>query len=313
MVITMAKRTDFIVLGLILLIVAGGLFYYTTIPLQRTVTTQEYVTKERIEIRERIVPQEKLVKRTREVIVYTNSTIIDSSKDFEPNEYITLGEPLLKPNDRIRYIITTDQNKRDIERWFEFKIVDSRNYELWLSQQAYNAYYDAPIGTIELNSFWTVPASAGIQQYRIILSNRLFAYSKRIEYTIIKQESSTTRQEYLETVIENVTETYEEKIPYQELETVTKQETYWHDEYRPVAYILGGFGLIGIVVGFLTHAQREKIKRIPGVKQITRTTREQGVLPKCPRCGSKVVPTHIIEDRKKIYKCTYCNHLFELE
>ena len=313
MVITMARRNDFIVLGLILLIVAGGLFYYTTLPFQRTVTTQEYVTKERIEIRERIVPQEKLVKRTRDVIVYTNSTIIDSVKDFEPNDYITLGEPLLKSNDRIKYIITTDPAKRDLERWFEFKIVDSRNYELWLSQQSYTAFYDAPIGTIELNSVWTVPANSGIQQYRIILSNRLFAYSKRITYTIIKQESSTTRQEYLETVIENVTETYEEKVPYQELQTVTKQETFWHDEYRPVSYILGAFGLIGIVVGLLTHAQREKIKRIPGVKRIARTTGEPVNLPKCPLCGSKVVPTHIMEDRKKIYKCTYCQHLLELD
>ena len=116
MVITMARRNDFIVLGLILLIVAGGLFYYTTIPFQRTITTQEYVTKENIVIKERIVPQEKLVKRTRDVIVYTNSTLVDSVKDFLPNDYITLGEPLLKPNDRIKYIITTDPNSRDIER-----------------------------------------------------------------------------------------------------------------------------------------------------------------------------------------------------
>lgn len=313
MVITMAGRNDFIVLGLILLIVAGGLFYYTTIPFQRTVTTQEYVTMERIEIRERTVPQEKLVKRTREVIAYTNSTIIDSVKNFEANEYMVLGEPLLKPNDRIKYIITTDPTKRDIERWFEFKIIDSQNYELWLTQQSYNAFFDAPIGTIELNGIWTVPANSGIQEYRIILSNRLFAYAKTITYTVIKQESFVTRQEYLETVIENVTETYEERVPYQELQTVTKQETFWHDEYRPVAYILGAFGIIGILIGLLTHAQREKIKRIPGVKHIMRTTGVPENLPKCPLCGSKVVPTHIMENRKKIYKCTYCNHLLELE
>ena len=313
MVITMARRNDFIVLGLILLIVAGGLFYYTTIPFQRTITTQEYVTKENIVIKERIVPQEKLVKRTRDVIVYTNSTIVDSVKDFLPNDYITLGEPLLKPNDRIKYIITTDPNSRDIERWFEFKIVDSQNYELWLTQQSYNAFYDAPIGTIELNSVWTVPANSGIQQYRVVLSNRLFAYPKRITYTVIKQESYVTKQEYLETVIENVTETYEEKVPYQELQTVTKQETFWHDQYRPVSYILGAFGIIGIIVGLLTHAQREKIKRIPGVKHITRITGEPENLPRCPLCGSKVVATHVVENRKKLYKCTYCNHLLELE
>ena len=313
MVITMAGRNDFIVLGLILLIVAGGLFYYTTIPMQRTVTTQEYVTLERVEIRERTVPQEKLVKRTREVIAYSNSTIADAVKNFESNEYITLGEPLLKPNDRIKYIITTDSNKRDIERWFEFKIIDSKNYELWLTQQSYNAFFDAPIGTIELNGSWTVPSNSGIQQYKIILSNRLFAYGKTITYTVIKQESFVTRQEYLETVIENVTETYEERVPYQELQTVTKQETFWHDEYRPVAYILGAFGIIGIIIGLLTHAQREKIKRIPGVKHIMRTTEAPVNLPKCPLCGSKVVPTHIMENRKKIYKCTYCNHLLELE
>ncbi|MCC7573653.1 MAG: hypothetical protein KO464_09780 [Candidatus Methanofastidiosum sp.] len=309
----MGRRNDFIVLGLILLIVAGGLFYYTTIPFQRTITTQEYVTKENIVIKERIVPQERLVKRTRDVIVYTNSTIVDSEKNFEPNEYINLGDPLLKPNDRIKYTITTDPNKRDIERWFEFKIVDNQNYDRWINNQAYTAFYDAPIGTIELNNTWTVPETSGIQQYRIILSNRLFAYSKTIKYTIIKQESSVTRQEYLETVIENVTESYEEREPYQELETVTKQETFWHDEYRPVSYILGAFGIIGILVGLLTHAQREKIKRIPVVKSISRRTSGPEVLPKCPLCGSKVVPTHIMEDRKKIYKCTYCNHLLELD
>ena len=313
MVITMPRRTDFIVLGLILLIVAGGLFYYTTLPFQRTITTQEYVTKENIVIKERIVPQEKLVKRTREVIVYTNSTLEDSFKDFQPNDYITVGEPLLKPNDRIKYIITTDPNSRDIERWFEFKILDSRNYDLWLTQQSYNAFYDAPIGTIELNGVWTVPANAGIQQYRVILSNRLFAYPKRITYKIIKQESYVTQQEYLETVIENVTETYEEKVPYQELQTVTKQETFWHDQYRPVAYILGTFGILGVLVGFLTHAQREKLKRISGVKQINRATGELDTLPRCPLCGSKVVPTHIMENRKKLYKCTRCDHLLELE
>ena len=312
MVITMAKRTDFIVLGLILLIVAGGLFYYTTLPLQRTITTEEYVTKERVEIKERIVPQEKLVKRTRDVIVYTNSTIADSEKYFERDEFITLGEPLLKPNDRIKYIINTDENKRNIERWFEFKILDSRNYDLWLNQQSYVAFYDAPSGTIELNDVWTVPAGTGIQQFKIILSNRLFAYPKDITYTVIKQDSSITRQEYLETVIENVKETYEERIPYQELETVTKTETYWHDEYRPVAYILGAFGIIGILVGLLTHTQREKIKRMPGVRHMTRT-KEPSVLPKCPLCGSKVVPTHIMENKKKIYKCTYCQHLLELD
>ncbi|KYC44446.1 MAG: hypothetical protein APG12_01581 [Candidatus Methanofastidiosum methylothiophilum] len=313
MVITMAKRTDFIVLGLILLIIAGGLFYYTTIPFERTVTTQEYVTKERIEIRERVVPKETLVKRTREVIVYTNSTIVDSAKDFQPNEYITLGEPLMKPNDRIKYTITTDPNRRDIERWFEFKIVDNLNYDRWVNNQAYTAFYDAPIGTIELNGVWTVPVNLGIQQYKIILSNRLFAYSKRITYTVIRQESSTSRQEYLETVIENVTETYEERVPYQELETVTRRERFWHDEYRPISYILGIFGLLGIIIGFLTHAQRERIKKIPGIKQIARTNKEPEVLPKCPLCGSKVVPTHIMEDRKKIYKCTYCQHLLELD
>lgn len=309
----MAGRNDFIVLGIILLIVAGGLFYYTTIPFQRTVTTQEYVTMERIEIRERTVPQEKLVKRTRDVIAYTNSTIADAVKNFETNEYITLGDPLMKPNDRIKYIITTDATKRDIEREFEFKIIDSQNYELWLGGNVYDAYYKSPPKTIELNGAWTVPANSGIQQYRIILSNRLFAYAKTITYTVIKQESFVTRQEYLETVIENVTETYEERIPYQELQTVTKQETFWHDEYRPVAYILGAFGIIGIIIGLLTHAQREKIKRITGVKRIMRTTEGPENIPKCPLCGSKVVPTHIMEDRKKIYKCTYCNHLLELE
>ncbi|HII94598.1 MAG TPA: hypothetical protein HA367_02505 [Candidatus Methanofastidiosum sp.] len=309
----MAKRNDFIVLGLILLIVAGGLFYYTTIPFQRTVTTQEYVTLERVEVRERTVPKETLVKRSREVIAYTNSTIADSVKDFEPNDYITLGEPLLKPNDRIKYIITTDPNSRDIEREFEFIILDSQNYELWVGGNAHDAYYKSPKPTIELNDAWTVPANSGIQQYRVILSNRLFAYPKRITYTVIKQESFVTRQEYLETVIENVTETYEERVPYQELQTVTKQETYWHDEYRPIAYILGAFGIIGIIIGLLTNAQKEKIKRIPGIKQITRTTTGPEILPKCPLCGSRVVPTHIVENRKKIYKCTYCNHLLELD
>jgi len=313
MVVTMAKRNDFIVLGLILLIVAGGLFYYTTIPFQRTVTTQEYVTLERVEVRERTVPKETLVKRSREVIAYTNSTIADSVKDFEPNDYITLGEPLLKPNDRIKYIITTDPNSRDIEREFEFIILDSQNYELWVGGNAHDAYYKSPKPTIELNDAWTVPANSGIQQYRVILSNRLFAYPKRITYTVIKQESFVTRQEYLETVIENVTETYEERVPYQELQTVTKQETYWHDEYRPIAYILGAFGIIGIIIGLLTNAQKEKIKRIPGIKQITRTTTGPEILPKCPLCGSRVVPTHIVENRKKIYKCTYCNHLLELD
>jgi len=178
MVTLMAGRNDFIVIGIILLIVAGGLFYYTTIPFEKTYTTQEYVTKERVIIKERTVPQERLVKRTRDVIVYTNSTIVDSSKDFQPDEYITLGEPLMKPNDRIKYTITTDPNKREIERWFEFKIIDSKNYELWVSEQAYTAYYDSPIGTIGLNDAWTVPVNAGIQQYRIILSNRHFAYGK---------------------------------------------------------------------------------------------------------------------------------------
>jgi len=249
---------------------------------------------ERVEVRERTVPKETLVKRSREVIAYTNSTIADSVKDFEPNDYITLGEPLLKPNDRIKYIITTDPNSRDIEREFEFIILDSQNYELWVGGNAHDAYYKSPKPTIELNDAWTVPANSGIQQYRVILSNRLFAYPKRITYTVIKQESFVTRQEYLETVIENVTETYEERVPYQELQTVTKQETC-------------------IIIGLLTNAQKEKIKRIPGIKQITRTTTGPEILPKCPLCGSRVVPTHIVENRKKIYKCTYCNHLLELD
>ncbi len=309
----MERRNHFVVLGIILLIVAGGLFYYTTIPFQRTITTQEYVTLENVVIKERIVPQEKLVKKTRDVIVYTNSTIADSVKYFERDEYITLGEPYLKPNDRIRYIITTDPDKRNIERWFEFKIIDSQNYELWLNQQSYIAFYDAPSGTIELNGAWTAPADSGIKPYKVILSNRLFAYAKEITYKVIKQESSVTRQEYLETVIENIVETYEERVPYQELQTVTKQETYWHDEYRPIAYILGAFGIIGILVGLLTHAQKERIKRIPGIRHITRTTTGPEILPKCPLCGSRVVPTHIVENKKKIYKCTYCNHLLELD
>lgn len=313
MVTLMAGRNDFIVIGIILLIVAGGLFYYTTIPFEKTYTTQEYVTKERVIIKERTVPQERLVKRTRDVIVYTNSTIVDSSKDFQPDEYITLGEPLMKPNDRIKYTITTDTNKREIERWFEFKIIDSKNYDLWISEQAYTAYYDSPIGTIELNDAWTVPVNAGIQQYRIILSNRHFSYGKNITYTIVKQDATVKKQEYLETIIENITETYEEKEPYQELETVTKKETFWYDEYRPISYIMGAFGIIAILLGLLTTSQREKIKTIPGIKQVTRVRHHPENIPKCPICGSKVTSTHIMEDGKELYKCNYCRHLFEIE
>ncbi|HOE93469.1 MAG TPA: hypothetical protein PLK11_07110 [Methanofastidiosum sp.] len=310
----MVRRTHFVVLGLILLIIAGGLFYYTTIPFERTITTQEYVTKERIEILERVVPKEKLVKKTRDVTVYADTTIADSSKEFQRDDYITLGEVLLKPNDRIKFTVTTDPNKREIEREFEFKILDNSNYELWLTQQQPKmVFYNAPPKTIELNDVWTVPAGTGIQQYKIVLSNRMFAYSKKITYLIIKQESSTKREEYLETVIENVTETYEEKVPYQELETITKRERFWHDEYRPISYILGAFGILGILIGMLTYTQREKIKRIPGVRQITRTPSEPVSLPKCPICGSKVAPTHIMENRKKIYKCTYCGRLLELD
>lgn len=309
----MARRNDFIIIGIILLIIGGGLFYYTTIPFEKSYTTQEYVTKERVVIKERNVPQEKLVKRTRDVIVYTNSTIVDSVRDFLPDEYITLGEPLMKPNDRVRYVITTDVNKRDIERWFEFKIIDGQNYSLWLADQAYNAYYDAPIGTLQLNGYWTVPSTAGIQQYKIILSNRHFAYDKRITYNIIKQESTVTRQEYLETVIEYVTETYEEKEPYQELETVVKKEKYWYDEYRPIAYIIGAFGIIAIILGFLTSSQKERIRRMPGVKHVTRNRYSSENLPRCPICGSKVTGTHILEDGKELYKCSYCHHLFDIE
>ncbi|KYC54050.1 MAG: hypothetical protein AMQ74_00195 [Candidatus Methanofastidiosum methylothiophilum] len=309
----MARRNDFIVIGIILLIVAGGLFYYTTIPFERTYTTQEYVTKERVVIKERVVPQEKLVKRTRDVIVYTNSTIADSVRDFQPDEYITLGEPLMKPNDRIRYTITTDSNKRDIERWFEFKILDSRNYDLWLAEQSYTAYYDAPIATIQLNGAWTVPATAGIQQYRIILSNRHFAYGKRITYNVIKQEATFTKQEYLETVIENVTETYEEKEPYQELETVTKKDIFWYDEYRPISYIIGAFGIVAIVLGFLTSSQKERFRKVPSVRHVSRTKYRPETLPRCPLCGAKVTSTHIMEDGKELYKCSYCHHLFDIE
>lgn len=310
----MIRRTHFVVLGLILLIMAGGLFYYTTISFERTVTTQEYVTKERIELIERTVPKETMVKRTRDVTVYANTTIVDSKKDFQKNDYITLGEPLLKPNDRIKFVVTTDSNKRDIEREFEFKILDSINYELWLQDmQPKEVLYSAPRNAIELDGVWTVPADSGIQQYQIVLSNRMYAYSKTISYLIIKQESSTKREEYLEKVIESVTETYEERVPYQELETVTRREAFWHDEYRPISYILGAFGIVGLLIGMLTYTQREQIKRIPGVRQITRTPSGPTNLPKCPICGSKVVPTHIMENRKKIYKCTYCGRLLELD
>jgi len=84
----MSRRNDFIVLGIILLIVASGLFYYTTNPIERTYTAQEYVTKERVILKERTVPHETLVKKTREVIVYSNSTLADSYKDFEVNEFM---------------------------------------------------------------------------------------------------------------------------------------------------------------------------------------------------------------------------------
>ena len=114
-------------------------------------------------------------------------------------------------------------------------------------------------------------------------------------------------------VMLGVTETYEERIPYQELVTVERQERYWHDEYRPISYILGAFGILGIAIGFFTHAQSERYKAKPGKERQKTPIKDPKSLPPCPLCSSRVVPTHIIEDGKRIYKCTQCDHIFDLE
>ena len=312
----MSRRNDFIVLGIILLIVASGLFYYTTNPIERTYTAQEYVTKERVILKERTVPHETLVKKTREVIVYSNSTLADSYKDFEVNEFMIIAEPVLKPGNRIKYTITTDITTSDLERWFHFVILDSDNYNLWLTNESHAALFVNEIGEygeIPLVGIWTVPASAGTRQFEIIISNKHFVYPKRIKYTIIKQEAYFTSQEYTQKITEMITETYEEKEPYQELETVTKKAVVFLDEYRPMSYILGAFGILAIMVGLLSDTQREKIKRVRELRHVIRGKYRQQDIPKCPNCGSTVIDTHIIEDRVELYKCANCQHLFEMK
>ena len=308
----MSRRNDFIVLGIILLIVAGGLFYYTANPVERTYTTQEYVTKERVVTKERIVPHETLVKKTRDVIVYTDSIIKDSYKDLQPGDFSIIAEPILKSSDRIKYTITTDSSTSAIERWFQFVILDSKNYDLWVTDQTYDAYYESPIGEVQLNGIWKVPVTTETKQYKLVISNKSFAYPKRVKYTIIKQEASVTTQEYSQKVTENVTETYEVKEPYQELETVTKKEVVSLDAYKPISYIIGAFGILAILIGFMT-AQREKIKRIEDFRQAIRAKYRPQDIPRCPNCGSKVIDTHIREDGVELYKCTFCNHLFDMK
>ncbi len=309
----MKKRTDFIILGVVLLLVAGGLFYYTTIPFERTVETQEYVTKEEVVMRERTVPQERLVRRTREAVTYTDTTLADTTRNFDRDQYIVIADVVLKPKDRIKFDISTDPQRPRIQREFEFIILDDENYNLWRQDRVHTAHYKSPAGATEIAGYWTVPDDAPIRRYRIVLSNRHFAFSKTLTYQVIKQESSITTEEYLERVVEEVTETYEERIPYQELVTVERQERYWHDEYRPISYILGAFGILGIAIGFFTHAQSERYKAKPGKERQKTPIKDPKSLPPCPLCSSRVVPTHIIEDGKRIYKCTQCDHIFDLE
>lgn len=311
----MKKRTDFIVLGIILFIVAGGLFYYTTIPFERTVQRQEVVTIEDIVIRERTVPRERLVRETENVVNYTDRTLADTAREFAIEDYIVVSEIILKPKDRIKFNISVTPGALALADYFEFLIVDLQNYNLWLQNRAYTAYYSTPSGGAEreLSGFWTVPDDAPIQQYRIILSNRGYRYAKRITYEIVYQEATITQEERLVRVIEEVTETYEEVIPRQEIVTVTRQERFWYDQYRPISYILGVFGIIAMIVGFFTHAAPSKFKTAPKQKDTATQVKEPGGIPPCPICSSKVVPTHIIEDRKRIYKCTVCDHIFDLE
>ena len=312
----MSRRNDFIVLGIILLIVAGGLFYYTANPVERTYTTQEYVTKERVIIKERTVPHETLVKKTREVIVYSNSTLADSYKDFEPDEYMIIAEPVLKPGNRIKYTISTDITTSDLERWFHFVILDSDNFNLWLTNESHAVLFVSEIGEYgetPLVGTWRVPASAGTRQFEIIISNKHFVYPKRIKYTIIKQEAYVTSGEYLQKVTEMITETYEEKEPYQELETVTKKTVVFLDEYRPMSYILGACGILAVMIGLLSDTHREKIKRIREFRHIIRAKYSSKEIPRCPNCGSKVIDTHTSEEGVELYKCTYCNHLFDMK
>lgn len=308
----MARRNDFIVMGIILLIVAGGLYYYFITPIERNFTAQEYVTKERVVTKERIVPRDIVVKKTRDVIVYTDSIIKDSYVDLKPGEFSIITEPILKSSDRIKYIITTDPNTGTIERWFQFIILDSKNYDLWITDQTYDAYYESPIGEVQLNGVWKAPVTTETKQYKLVISNKSFAYSKRVKYTIIKQEASVKTQEYSQKVTENVTEIYEVKEPYQELETVTNKEVVSLDAYNPISYIIGAFGILALLIGFMT-AHREKIKRIEDFRQAMRAKYRPQEIPRCPNCGSKVIDTHVREDGVELYKCTFCNHLFEMK
>jgi DNA-directed RNA polymerase subunit RPC12/RpoP len=157
-----------------------------------------------------------------------------------------------------------------------------------------------------------VTVSAGTQNYKLVISNKYFVYPKRIKFTIVKQEASVTTQEYTQKIIQNVTETYQEKEPYQELETVTKTEKVLLDQYKPVSYIIGASGILAIMAGLYT-GHRDKIKRLQEFRQMIRAKyRHQDVL-RCPNCGSKVIDTHVNEEGVELYKCTYCYHLFDMK
>lgn len=307
----MDRKKMFIVLGIVLLIISGGLYYFTIIPIERTITTQEYVTKEKVVTKERTVPKEILVKKTREVAIYRDVLVVDSYRDFESNEYIVIKDLNLNPNDRIKYLITTNPNLASTERLFQFLILDNQNYEFWKENQSYSAYYESPLGEINLSGVWTVPAT-GTKEFKLILSNKNFIYPKRIYYTITKQEATYKTEEYTEKVIQNVTETYQVKEPYQELETVTKTEAVLYDEYRPVSYIIGIAGILGLIMG-LVIAHNESVKRIQEFRNMIAAKYRPRDIPRCPNCGSKVIDTHLKEDGVEVYKCTFCHHLFDMK
>lgn len=307
----MDRKKVFIILGIIFLVISGGLYYFTITPIERTITTEEYVTKEKVVTKERTVPKETLVKKTREVVVYRDVLIADLYKDFEPNEYLVIRDITLNSNDRIKYIITTDPSIPSTERLFQFLILDNQNYGLWRENQNYSAYYESPLGEINLSGIWTVPVT-GIKDFKLILSNKNSIYPKRIYYTITKQEATYRTEEYTQKVTQNVTETYQVKEPYQELETVTKTEEVLYDEYRPVSYIVGIAGILALIMG-LVIAHNESTKRIQEFRNMIAAKYRPKDIPRCPNCGSKVIDTHRSEDGVELYKCTFCHHLFDMK
>jgi hypothetical protein len=88
----MTRGNDFIILGIILLIVAGGLYYYTLTPVERTITTQEYVTKERVVTKKELY-HVKRCQKTRDCYCLQRSVIADSHMIFSLMSIWVIAEP----------------------------------------------------------------------------------------------------------------------------------------------------------------------------------------------------------------------------